>query len=374
MLASSVNYRMPLHLFLKLFLFSPFVLIIISTNYLIDPANLFGRNQSMEADIAHANSEGWNVAVPLIHADYNERLMHIALIELMGQEHDILVFGSSRVRQITSDVFGDNSFYNFASAAANLEDFWVYYGFYKQAEFKPKVVILGLEHWMLDRNPGYTHWQTHQTEFYDFVSGDFEKRNALDNQGEKLSLRLERWLQLLSPPYFQATLRRYLMYDEPNNTSGRFYLTHSEYAKSGEWLQRWDGSAGEALIPISEQDVLNRVKTEDDGVSPLREIAIERVELFSDFIELLKQDGVEIAFFLPPVHPYTYAKWMRTGMNADVAEKYYREYASARGIAVIGSYDPGRAGASPVHFIDWVHPRRKIVSELITDWWSKRSR
>jgi hypothetical protein len=347
----------------ELLIFCPILIFVIAINYIVDPANLFDNDLHVEKGIAKLNLSNWNVAVPLVYADYDERAMHSYMINGFPKEHDVLVFGSSRVRQITREMFISKTFYNFASAAATLEDFWIYYTLYKDRGFIPKKIILGMEHWMLDKDPGYYHWKTFASLYYGAIS--INGFNVPDNyENVKSYYSFEKLLELLSPAYFQTAIKKVFSSDFTINAT-RFYATHDELAKKGEWLQRYDGSAGERLIPRTVEEVREKVITEDDGVSPLREIDSKRVKLLTNLITLIKSDGIEVFFVLPPVHPITYKKWSYSKKGAIEAEKFYRKFAIEKVIQVIGSYNPENVAASEKDFMDWVHPRRNLMSKII---------
>ncbi len=352
-------------IFITFFAIIPVIVAIPSLNYLVDPANLFVKGSGIEKSIADLNLAGWNVSVPLIYADYDERIMHSYLIEGFEVSHDTVVFGSSRVRQITHEMFQGNTFYNFASAAANLEDFWAFYSLYKTQGLRPKRIILGLEHWMLDKDPGYTHWKTLAPVYYEIISK--QGYEVPENyQQVKTTYTLEKLMQLVSLSYFQESLKR--VFASGGKLSGeRFSATRDEKARDGEWLQRFDGSAGERLIPRTTEEVRTKVLTEDDGVSPMRAIEQSRVRLFSKLVELIESDGIEVVFFLPPVHPVTFEKWKKNKKGIIAAEEFYRDYAASKGITIIGSYNPSRVNADEKDFMDWVHPRREIVTSIIAE-------
>ncbi len=343
----------------------PVFLMVPLINYVVDPANLFRQGSGVEQGIASHNLAGWNVAVPLTYADYDERVMHASIIDGMKNAHDVIVLGSSRVRQITREMFQSKSFYNFASAAATLEDFWIYYSLYRQKGFRPMRVVLGMEHWMLDGDPGYTHWKSLATVYYDAVK---ERGFPVPDDYEEIEARysLERWGQLLSPAYFQASVKK-LFSQEGLLSEKRFYPTRDEKAKKGEWLQRFDGSAGERQVPRTTEEVLQMVMTKDDGVSPLTEIDSIRVKLLDDLIGLMKADGAEVIICLPPVHPVTYSKWKKSKKGAVRAERFYQQYAQSKGIKLIGSYNPENTGADGSGFMDWVHPRRFVMAEIFKE-------
>jgi phosphatidylserine/phosphatidylglycerophosphate/cardiolipin synthase-like enzyme len=87
---------------------------------------------------------------------------------------------------------------------------------------------------------------------------------------------------------------------------------------------------------------------------------------FSNFLALLKKDGVEVVIYLPAFHPLRYQ--IMNGMDEKYAFKYrkhafeevekaIRSVAKNRDVTVVGSYDPAQAHIGETEFMDGVHQR-----------------
>lgn len=94
----------------------------------------------------------------------------------------------------------------------------------------------------------------------------------------------------------------------------------------------------------------------------------EYLELFTAFVDDLQSQGVEVFFYLPPVHPDAY-KLLLTNANYYVltaTDKFIRGLAETRGIKVLGALDPKEAGLGEGDFVDGNHCTRAAMAKIFT--------
>jgi hypothetical protein len=174
-------------------------------NYFVDPAQLFNRNH-YEQGMAEILLKGLNVAGI---SNYDERFLQKHYIAGLKEKKDIIVLGSSRPLQISSKSFPGASFHSHGVSGASLEDDMAIFEMYLERNIEPKVIILGLDPWLLNKNSGQDRWKA-IGEHYD----RFASRIGLDNRfsnpffiwRDSGFFRIKKYLQIFSLSYFQSSV------------------------------------------------------------------------------------------------------------------------------------------------------------------------
>ncbi|MDD2714810.1 MAG: DUF1574 family protein [Candidatus Wallbacteria bacterium] len=346
--------------FLKFFLLLPLSVIIIGTNYYTDPANLFSNskieNKISKLIIAHKNFSGID--------SFDERIMQKNIINSFEESPKIISLGSSRIMQIESNLFSDNTFFNHFVSGASLEDFIAIMGMYFDKGIKPEIVIIGLDPWLLNKNNGQTRW----------ISLKEEYNNGLLRLGGKAKFTFNfpgwnKWSQLISLAYFQESFtylikRKKKMLettDKPNETSS---------------VIRFDGSRGLSKIErerTSEEvsKMANEYASEEPvySLGDFNELDQELKTNFNLFILFLVGQNVKPIFVLAPYHPKAYKKIIKKYAVVAEAEAFYKKYAFDNGIDLVGSYNPDISNTDCSLFYDGMHLKvdfyRTILPDLI---------
>ncbi len=353
-------------LFLKFILFVlPVGVLLVAINVWVDPGNLF--QKGLEDEMADIILNGDRLGVPREYINYNERLFQKSCITRIDERKDVIVFGSSRVRYIHKDLFPNMTFHNNAVNAASLEDFILLYGYYRERGLIPKKLILAPDHWILDKNAGYTNWHRLWEDYEKYADQMGLVVGSLPNDDVVQFWRTPffmRWREALSPAYFQQSWKKIL---NGQFIRGNIRVQATEHTKTHEvYVINADGSFADQKFPASIEDVRNLVETVDDGISPLKKIDKRLAGNFEKFLDVLKADGVEVTILLVPFHPITYKKWIKDDTKGLLkADDYFREVAKKKGLKVIGSQNPDNIPSLEIEYRDWVHPRREVLERII---------
>jgi len=108
--------NVPTYLALYMAFVSPMLLLVAGINYFVDPALLF---HPIYKNIAEILLEKDDVIIKRNHRD---RLLQQELLKGFEEPHDVVVLGSSRATQLSSELLGESSFFNHSVSAAALED------------------------------------------------------------------------------------------------------------------------------------------------------------------------------------------------------------------------------------------------------------
>jgi hypothetical protein len=88
------------------------------------------------------------------------------------------------------------------------------------------------------------------------------------------------------------------------------------------------------------------------------------LKMLSRLLDDLQHHGVQVVVLLIPVNPLVYDFYSQSG---GYDETWIRREMETRGIQIVGSYSPGRTGATDADFVDDVHPRPALVHRLLRD-------
>lgn len=343
----------------KLFLLLPIVVSVLAVNFVVDPAHLF-KGALYEKGIADLLNQGRNVA---IFGDVDDMLLQKFYIENFKDKKDVIAIGSSRLFQINSSFYPEQSFANDSVASlSSIDDEMLIYWFYKQKGIVPKKIILGLDPWLINKSSSNQHYKSLPKEYLEMTKFMGIHLNAVD----KISLftyKFDRFFQLFSPSYFQSSL--HALFKKGKVSAERDYFSTDE--KYGEMnIKFTDGSLSynNSVRNRSQSEVdlaaLSYLVKENDVVDRDSTYKIEK------FIKILNSDGVEIVFLLSPYHPKTY--YLITTQKhlniLDVSAAYFRDLAKRGNIRIMGSYNPADYNLTGADFYDGVHIKDEALRRI----------
>lgn len=355
-------------LVLKSLRFAPLLVLIVAFNFMVDPAHLFDREHTYERGLAKLLAGRVNVENV---QNYDHRLVQRYYVDQLTRRPEIITIGSSRSYQIRNEFFPGKLFFNNSVSQASLEDYIAIYGMYDRRNLRPATIVLGLDPWILNGHRNLTNWQSVEFEYLRVIE-------RMGGGGSKFhtSSRLpglpKAW-QLVSLSYFQASVHALRRQLEAGEGAGRGYYPTD--ATEGEYdIKLRDGSLnyGHAFARTPEatvdRDALAYAAAPPvDYFRSFTRIDPETARAFERFLDLLRADGVDVVFFLPPFHPLVYERFAssrRYGIVLGV-EDYFTALARRKGLPVAGSYDPHQAGcAATADFLDGHHPRVACLAKI----------
>jgi hypothetical protein len=341
-------------------------------NYYVDGGTSFFHARTFEEKLTE--SELKNISV-LVCTNYNDRSYKRRMLEKIKARPEVLLLGSSRVMLLNQHLFGQQHFFNASVSGAGLEDDIALYYIYQQRGWKPKTVVIGLDHWVLDKNYATKKWRTtFLSEYYSAIKVFFGQENT----SARICTQLQGWFSeittLLSASYFTESLKKIswihqrmtqplpendIVYNPGSHALHDFpicYLELPDGSKSTSW-------SGESLT-ASQTDAIAK-KDLREVIWP-RQLDVKYQKMLDDFVYYLIAQQVEVIFYLPPYEPVAYAAFQREEAYKTViaAEQYYLNLADKYHLKVIGSYDPAQSGLDSSDFIDYMHLKRKGVKKV----------
>lgn len=378
-------------LLFKLLGFVPIIGLLIGVNYFVDPANLYKHIEKGIADILLSGKNAANVG------DRDERLVVKYYAQQVKDAPDVLVLGSSRTLEIDSKMLAGSRIYNASVSGATVRDDMAIYGMFRSRGLLPDEIILGLDPWLLNARNGQPRW-TSVREYYEYTSTLSEqavkaKQDGVSRTGpgweeqprltvradpRKAELTREKYLNLLSPTYFQAGIKKlWKNYSSPGrDESAPVEATKSMIADQA--ILRSDGSLSyprayrerdEATVSREARSYANAEPIYSLGA--FKELDPQAISDLEGFLDLLEMDGVNVRLVLIPYHPVVYKKlgnkYSSKYRLVPETEKYFRSLAVERGLPIIGSFNPAVGGYTSSDFYDGMHLKREQVTRMVRD-------
>jgi hypothetical protein len=340
----------------------PIVALVVGVNAIVDPARVVAFRH-YEAQVAHILASGHHAADV---ANYDERLAQKLYAAESTRRADVLVLGSSRAMQVRETQFPGRTLYNASVSSAELQDDIALYHVFREHGWRPSLVVLQVDPWMLNGRGGQENasWAVRS----DYKDACVALGIAGCDTGWRGVATLTRWGALFSPRYLQASLEA---------------LRNGRTAASPPWptdddriasrVRRVDGSLSYERSYAAMAPRLRRQRIKDFTRTPQRPLR-DFVEVdglllrqLETFVAAMQQRGARVVLLLSPYHPDAWASVIRPDRYPMVAasEVAFRQAAARTGAEVRGSFDPARCGCAESEFVDPVHPTESCMARLV---------
>jgi len=334
---------------------SIFIFSISSINYYIDSLALFPNSYLDSASQKMVNGE---IIAGL--KNFDDRKFRKAMIQNTTYPVEWVAIGSSRTMQLRQRhiLDGNISFQNYSVAGASIEDYIGILAVYKkQHNALPKNIILGIDPWVFNRNNNQTRYKVLAKDINELLSemNSTELVNTVaDNNLKKLcsinyvkeNIKFLKARKGINYYYIADSIEVDDYLREPDGSLHYpFYRRHPDFEKVKELAKNYTKGKVYSLENFSE--LANR-------------------ELFNLFIDYLKENNVNIIFYLPPYNPITYDILKNNPKYAkiDEVENYLTSISKKKGITLIGSYNPHLYNLQSTDFFDGMHSLEKVYIDI----------
>jgi hypothetical protein len=310
----------------RLLLFLPLAVFYLAVSYFGDAGSVFYNRNSAER-IARELVGGRAAKTP---ANFDHRQLQVEYIRLLREKKEAILLGSSRVREIGADAFGNRSFFNHFIPSATLADEAAILDLYRKRGMMPKTIYWGLDAWILNANNGIRDW------------AHVDRRE---------------WKELFSPAYFQSSL---IGIFSANNFFG-----HPTYEQpDGTRLAPAEETGDATTAKVAAQKYIDQGPARLQNFSRLDPALCRN---FEALLSSLQKENVRVVFFLLPFHPRVYRYFSSSADYAMVAgsEAYFYGAAKAHGMRIFGSFDPQKAGFGDDDFYDAIHPKKAPIYDSL---------
>ena len=177
----------------------PVALLVLASNYFVDPANIFSSKQ-YTGGIAAILSKGHNVDNI---SNYNERILQDQMINRLQQTPDIIVLGSSRIMEVGSDFFPGKKVLNCGVSHANINDLAAIVGLLDSLGRLSGEIVINVDAGLVSKK-STAEWQS-LSAYYNYFLRKIPKENNIFNQNDQ-SNETKKLYSLISFDYFKESL------------------------------------------------------------------------------------------------------------------------------------------------------------------------
>ena len=320
----------------------PLGLVLAVVNYFGDAANLF--TDDYEASIAEFMLQGHHVTRL---SEYNDRRLQIELVKRRSVGPNVAIIGSSRSLLLGNHHFYPSTTFNHSVYAAAWFDLESMFNLLRTKGQLPDTLIVGIDPWTF--NPNHVHVHTH-------TWGQYTGQAPHAQQTRPLKRFWERWSNLLSPSYFQASLQEF-----PKRIKGEAVPLPVRERYNAKRTRCSDGSLTYDTIFGNADSLLvfERVQLFLRGpLYGMKGYDTTDKEGFSAIQEMLltaRDEGVHTVLFFAPVAPQVYARLSNEYPIALLNEQRLRDWAAQERIEVRGRFNPHASEIGIRHFYDGIH-------------------
>ncbi len=354
----------------------PLTILIVIINIKVDSGFLLN---DRSRKIARIFASGRNAGIRYVPSDWG--FLQIAIIEeRLNQKDtlskDILVFGTSRSSEISSDIFPQNTFFNCAIPNGNVLDYIALYGLYKRYEMLPKYLIIAIDPWTFHaRKSIKTNKEIQAVSDIsiplrvnsDLINDCYTGLKFLELYGTNFKLKKNNnsfndIAGFFSPNYFQNNIRS--IFDSKKNIIETDSINVNSY-----FVILSDGSYSLAqrsrIDSVSVKDVsykfVNIHKSKFFISSDTNSIYFG---YFKKLLISLKKEGVTPLVYISPVNPILFDN-LSDSARVPLEEKIDL-FCKENIITRIGSFNPHKYNLNSVSnfFVDGYHPVKSVVENI----------
>lgn len=227
---------------------------------------------------------------------YNEQTAYYKITNANYYQADVIALGTSRVMQIREEYF-TASFYNCGGGVSTNYD--EYLNFVLNLEYRPKIIILGLDCWVFNDN-----WNKSVRSYSQYTKITEQKRPLPG----MLKSFITDWL---NKKWTQDSLSNF-----PNNIGVNARVKNDGFRFDGSY-RYWN----RYLYPEAQSDYqfVNTINRINNGISRFEfggEIDYETVEMLSEFLSYCEENNIYVIGFSAPLAPSIYDLMVNTGNYA----------------------------------------------------------
>jgi hypothetical protein len=334
----------------------PFV-VMAGVNMYVDPAGIVHRGP--EPLMAAMILTGRPVSGVI---DFDERRLQKAVIEGLPAAPDVVVVGSSRAMSVRANWFPGARFYNASVSAAVIDDLVALTGTLDKAKRLPSQLLLFIDPWMLNANAVHTAWTVMRDE-RDAVLG--LQKTGTEPTARRIGERFGRFAGLLSPSYFQASLRGLKAF------GGRPLPRPAADAIEG-----FIGPDGSRTYPqrrlalgVDEvrQMAVRWATARDPYIDTFTRLDAAAGDKLKALVRFVRVRGVTVTWVLAPFHPRAYDLLASSADRRLMveAEPAIRAIGVELNVDVVGSFDPRRCSCDERDFLDGAHPLESCTERIV---------
>ena len=281
--------------------------------------------------------------------NFDERKFTENRLQYEHSNYNVVVMGSSRLMQLSSDIIKKSTL-NLSVSGASVED---YVAFVPEAvnKFNPNIVLLGADPWLFNKYSGQNRWETVH-KMYDYWCNKIQMKEIIDTSNF-LQPKYQFNGNFFNMIYNHISLNKSISVDEREEKMAK---------KKNDGLCIYNQD-------YSNQSQLNIKKNFPSIINysmDKYEISYKARKEYINLIQYLKNKGIKVVLVLSPYHPELFKKMKSEKRVFLSIEKDFREIAMEMNIQILGSYDVSLINSklNYMDFYDGMHPKESCMREL----------
>jgi hypothetical protein len=290
----------------------------------------------------------------------SDRRIQSLVVEDSDTKIDTVIIGSSRSAQVGIEHFNKNAvkgtFWNNSVAGAGFEDFLGITGIYIREGYLPKMMLIFVDPWIFNKNNFDSRYKDIESEYNlakNIIFGD-------NSDSKEVKSPLSGLSALTSLDYTKENLK------------SLFRGNEYEIVEKRQPKKFVRGPGGRIYYPLERDDSKRIMADIKSFISPpvyrLEGFdSIDHTKRFESYIKYLTDNDVDVALALTPYPPFVY-DFLTINNNYKViisVENYILDFAAKKDLQVLGSYSPYKLNLSNSDFLDGMHPKDYIYTEIL---------
>lgn len=336
-------------------LFIPISVIIIATNYYVDPANIFS-DEAYVNEIATILASGNNVDNI---SNYNERLLQKHFLQKQSDKApEVVVMGSSRIMEISKDIFPNKKLFNIGVSHANINDLVALTGLLDELHIKPKTVVINVDPYLICNDDIVADEWTSLKKYHNAFLINHCKDIIDSNKIKTGDNELKKYYTLITFDYFTKSIEFLLK----GNTKIVENIGQNVPKKYGRYI---DGSIAYSYT-YQHPDTLNVAKVaKGTAKTKIPEIDNVKVAYLICLLNYFKKNGTTVTLTMLPFHPNFYDEVNRIQSNLFINyESLFNEFAKDQQVKIIGSFNSKKLGINNIYFYDPYHCSGAAIKKI----------
>lgn len=350
-------------LLLKLsFIFIPLAIIIVAINYTVDPANIFSGDAYVDkiATILASGNNADNIS------NYNERLLQKHFLQKQKEKiPDIIIMGSSRTMEISSNIYADKKLLNIGVSHANINDLIALAGLLEELKIKSKEVVINVDPFLICKgDKGADEWITLKEYHQKFSLANC--KNVINCEAiEEEDNQLKKYYTLVTFDYFKNSLE--FLYK--GNTKSVENVGKNIPKKYGRYV---DGSVAYSNSYQHPDTMIVANVAKGMGKLVVPEIDTNKLNYLKCLFNYFKTNGTTITLTMLPFHTNYYDEANVKQKNIfNTYETFYNSLAQQNNIKIIGSFNAKKEGLNNVDFYDTYHCNGNAIKRIFENYNNK---
>jgi hypothetical protein len=340
-------------------IFIPFGILVLCTNLMVDPANIFSGEEYVKKIVAILSS-GNNVDNI---SNYNERLLQKYFLQSQVQkEPDIVIMGSSRVMEISHNIYPGKKLLNIGVSHGNIYDLMALAGVMSELRIKPEEILIGVDPFLIGKGEkGAGEWVVLNEYVKNFLTNNCPNCEVSEIKDEKES-KVKKYYTAITFDYFRKSIE--FLYK--GNTKSVENVGTKVPKKYGRYV---DGSIAYSKLYQNPDTMLVANVAKSTAKIPVPEADSNKLKYLACLLNYCKVNGTNVTFLMLPFHPNYYTTVNNNQENIfNEYEMLYHKLAKQYNLKVVGSFSAQKEKLWHADFYDTYHCSGSAIKKIFENY------